>query len=124
MAEKYGFATEEVSAKTGEKVFECIRDLGVGIAKTKMEKSGLTWYTQQPNNSNAEKSGNTGNTNSPSVSGVQGGGKESVSPNKVESKAVVTKEKEAPKPAVVNPTETIKITGKKNVVPSYQKKCC
>jgi hypothetical protein len=32
---------EEVSAKTGEKVFDSIKDFGVSIARAKMEKLGL-----------------------------------------------------------------------------------
>jgi hypothetical protein len=34
-----------VSAKTGEKVHEAIKDFGIAIAKAKMEKMGVSWST-------------------------------------------------------------------------------
>lgn len=43
MAEKNGYITEEVSAKTGEKVDESIKKFGIAIAKAKMEKMGISW---------------------------------------------------------------------------------
>lgn len=43
MAEKNGYITEEVSAKTGEKVDDSIKKFGIAIAKAKMEKMGISW---------------------------------------------------------------------------------
>jgi hypothetical protein len=48
MAEKNGYITEEVSAKTGEKVYDSIKNFGMGIARAKMEKSGFNWYANSP----------------------------------------------------------------------------
>jgi GTPase SAR1 family protein len=45
IAEKYNYISEEVSAKTGEKVFDSIKNFGIAIAKAKMEKSGILWNT-------------------------------------------------------------------------------
>lgn len=44
MAEKNGYTTEEVSAKTGDKVYDSIKNFGMSIARAKMQKSGLNWY--------------------------------------------------------------------------------
>jgi len=44
MAEKNGYITEEVSAKTGDKVHDTIKNFGMNIARAKMEKSGLNWF--------------------------------------------------------------------------------
>ncbi len=44
MAEKNGYLTEEVSAKSGDKVHDAIKNFGISIARAKMEKSGLYWF--------------------------------------------------------------------------------
>ena len=45
ISEKYNYLTENVSAKTGERVQEAIKDFGIAIAKAKMEKMGVSWST-------------------------------------------------------------------------------
>lgn len=42
--EKYGYSSTEVSAKTGDKVYDSIKDFGIAIAKAKMEKLGMSWF--------------------------------------------------------------------------------
>lgn len=44
LVEKYGYSTTEVSAKTGDKVYDSIKDFGIAIAKSKMEKMGMSWF--------------------------------------------------------------------------------
>jgi hypothetical protein len=34
-----------VSAKSGEKVYDSIKDFGIAIAKAKLEKMGVPWST-------------------------------------------------------------------------------
>lgn len=48
ITEKYGYITENVSAKTGEKVYDAIKDFGIVIAKAKMEKMGVSWSSSSP----------------------------------------------------------------------------
>ena len=45
LVEKYSYLSEEVSAKTGTKVYDSIKNFGIDIAKEKMEKSGINWYS-------------------------------------------------------------------------------
>ena len=68
-----------------------------------MEKLGISWFSS-------------------SVSPASSGLSHSDSPSA--SKEVIKPSKEAPKKQAVKQQETIKIGGKKNQVPSYQKKCC
>jgi hypothetical protein len=44
LADKNGYITEEVSAKTGDKVYDSIKNFGIAIARAKMEKNGINWY--------------------------------------------------------------------------------
>lgn len=48
MADKLGYITEEVSAKTGDKVFDSIKNFGITIARAKMEKNGVSWFANSP----------------------------------------------------------------------------
>ena len=104
--EKYGFNTVEVSAKNWDKVYESIKDFGIGIAKAKMEKMGISWFVT---------GGSSNLSSSQPIS--------SSSPPKTESQKASEPTKVSPVPVARQP-ETIKISSKKNVVPSYQKKCC
>lgn len=65
IAEKYGFRTEEVSAKTGERVEDSIKTFGMEVAKAKLEKMGVPWSSPSvSNNSNNFSSTPSGTTNS------------------------------------------------------------
>lgn len=92
-----------MSAKTGDKVYDTIKEFGISLAKTKMEKMGISWFS-------------TG-TSAP----VTTGGSSEPSKKPVEQ---IQPAKEAPRKQAAKQQETIKIGGKKNQVPSYQKKCC
>jgi hypothetical protein len=59
LVEQHGFIHIEVSAKTGDKVYESIRDFGIGIAKTKMERLGISWF-QTGNSPNTLPSSQSG----------------------------------------------------------------
>ena len=48
MADKHGYIVEEVSAKTGDKVYDSIKNFGIGIARAKMEKNGMNWFANSP----------------------------------------------------------------------------
>lgn len=45
IVDKYSYSTENVSAKTGEKVYDSIKNFGIAIAKSKLEKMGVSWST-------------------------------------------------------------------------------
>jgi hypothetical protein len=91
---------EEVSAKTGEKVFDSIKDFGVGIARAKMEKLGLISPSSTP----------------PAPSSQPAGGQS-------EPKAKEAARSQSA-PSVETGSSTIKIGAKKGNLPAYQKKCC
>jgi len=59
MAEKHGYTNEEVSAKTGEKVYDSIKDFGIAIARAKMEKNGINWFANSPSNAPTANSNNS-----------------------------------------------------------------
>lgn len=65
MAEKYGYISEEVSAKTGNKVYDSIKNFGIDIAKEKMEKLGISWF----NTSNSPTHAPSSITDSKSTAG-------------------------------------------------------
>jgi hypothetical protein len=100
-----------VSAKTGEKVYDAIKDFGITIAKAKLEKMGMSWSSGAPqpaltpapitstNSSAAEK-------------------KEQPKPKEQQSEP----KESSSKPSSQSNTMQLK-TGKKGA-PSYQKKCC
>lgn len=67
MAEKNGYITEEVSAKTGEKVYDSIKNFGMGIARAKMEKSGFNWYANSSSTATSQTN-NSSNATQPVVS--------------------------------------------------------
>ena len=95
MQKNSNFKTEDVSAKTAEKVFESIRDFGVAVAKEKLEKS----------------TGTLGSTNSSSNTSIPSTSQNSNTTNPVQTKAPVQQ-------------KNLQISGNNKTVPNYQKKCC
>jgi len=65
MAEKHGYTTEEVSAKTGEKAYDSIKDFGIAITRAKMEKNGINWFANSPSNAPTANSNNSVSNQSP-----------------------------------------------------------
>ncbi len=97
MQKNSNFKTEDVSAKTAEKVFESIRDFGVAVARDKLEKTtGTVAQTQNTSSSSIPNSSQNSISNS------------STSQTK----------------PVVAPQKNVQISGNNKTVPNYQKKCC